>query len=66
MVNFPGLPQLRFFICLCPDFGTNFDANFVLISGLIWDRPMAGLVVRFGVVMAYFEIVLVAGLVACV
>ena len=33
---------------------------------LIWDRPMDGLVVRFGAVMAYFEIVLVTSLVACV
>ena len=38
----------------------------MLISKLIWNRPMAGLVVRFGLVMAYFETVLVAGLVACV
>ena len=44
----------------------DFDVDFVLISGLIWDRPMAGLVVKFGVVMAYFEIVLVVGLVTCV
>ena len=38
----------------------------MLILGLIWDRPMVGLVVKFGVVMAYFETVLVVGLVACV
>ena len=38
----------------------------MLISGLIWDPPMAGFVVKFGVVMAYFETVLVAGLMACV
>ena len=50
----------------CPNFGTDFDADFVLISRLIWDGPMAGLVVRFGAIMAYFETVLVAGLVACV
>ena len=24
IVHFPGLPQLRLFICLCPDFGTSF------------------------------------------
>ena len=62
MVHFPGMPTLRLFICLCLDFGTDFDVDFVLI----WDRPMASLVVIFRVVMAYFEIVLVAGLVACV
>ena len=38
----------------------------VLISGLIWDPPMAGFVVKFGVIMAYFETVLVVGLMACV
>ena len=38
----------------------------VLILGLIWDRPMASLVVRFGAIMAYFETVLMASLVACV
>ena len=66
MVHFPGLPQLRLFICLCPDFGTDFGANFVLILGLIWDYSMAGLVVRFEAIIAYFETVLVVGLVACV
>ena len=38
----------------------------VLILGLIWDRPMANLVVRFEAIMVYFEIVLMASLVACV
>ena len=60
------MPQLRLFICLCLDFGTDFGANFALISGLIWDSPMADLVVRFGAVMAYFETFLVACLMACV
>ena len=63
MVHFSGLPQLRLFIYLCLDFGIDFG---VLILGLIWDCPMADLVVRFGAVIAYFEIVLVVGLVACV
>ena len=54
------------FICLCPDFGTDFSANFVLILRLIWDLPMAGLVVRIGVVMDYFETVLVDGPMSCV
>ena len=40
--------------CLCPDFGTDLGADFVLISGLIWDRPMAGLVVRFGATYGLF------------
>ena len=25
MVHFPGLPQLRLFICLCPNLGTSFQ-----------------------------------------
>ena len=58
MVHFSGLPQLRLFICLCPNFGTDFGADFVLLSRLIWDRPMVSLVVRFGAVMAHFEIFL--------
>ena len=66
MVHFLGLLHLRLFICLCLDFRINVGADFVLISRLIWDRPMTGLVVRFGAVMAYFETILVAGLVACV
>ena len=66
MVHFAELPQLRLFICLCPDFEIDFSVDFILILGLIWDRPMAGLVVRFEAVMAYFETVLVAGLVAYV
>ena len=65
MLHFLRLPQLRLFICLCPKFRTDFGADFVLISGLIWDRPMTSFVVRFRVVMAYFEIVLVASIVAC-
>ena len=48
MVHFSGLPQLRLFICLCPNFGTDFGADFVLLSRLIWDRPMASLVVNLG------------------
>ena len=38
----------------------------MLIFGLIWDRPMVDLVVIFGAVIAYFETVLVADLMACV
>ena len=62
MVPFLGQPQLRLFVYLCLDFGV----DFVLISRLICDSPMAGLVVRFGAVMAYFETVLAVGPVACV
>ena len=38
----------------------------MLISGLIGDRLMAGLLVRFGAVMAFFKTILVACPVACV
>ena len=38
MVHFPRLPQLRLFICLCP----NFRTDFVLISGLIWAHGQFG------------------------
>ena len=38
----------------------------MLISGLISDRPIARLVIKLGAVMAYFETIWLASLVACV